>query len=104
MCVCVCVCVNYSSAVSSTAECSEESVWTTAECFGSPTAPWKAMQPLYLLQISPRRLPSTFSYPPGLSPVCPPRDNPGCVWGGWGYKEEKREEKKKRQDSGHDDV
>lgn len=59
MCVRACVCVhsqNYSSAVSS----AEESVWTTAECFDSPTAPRKATQPLYLLQISPRRPPSAF--------------------------------------------
>lgn len=62
VCACLRACTraqNYSSAVSS----AEESVWTTAECFGSPTAPQKATQPLYLLQISLPRLPCTFPRP-----------------------------------------
>lgn len=61
--VCLCECSSRSSAVSHAAERSEESVWTTAECFGSPTVSWKAVQSLYLLQISQCCLPSTFSYP-----------------------------------------
>lgn len=82
LCVCVCLCArvlcvcararDYSSAVSS----AEESVWTTAGCFGSPTAPRKATQPLYLLQISPRRPPCAF---PG-SKLCLHSDTQARSW------------------------